>query len=360
MNGKEIIDSLLKNKKAPRMGLYDSPWGETLGAWVKEGYPEENGKPENPADHFFFDMECAGGWFDWAPKQGVHELLQETDEWVVTRNGAGAAFKNWKHKAGTPEHIDFHMSTREIWESDYREHVKPCESRIGAGNKDALIAVRKKNIWAYYGGLGLWEYMRSSMGDLVMFEALAADQEWVLDFNKVYTDFYKGMYGLLFEKAGLPDGIWVCDDLGYKNGLYCSPAALEKLFAPFYKEIVDFFKSFGLPVVFHCCGGIEEAVPILIDCGFDAINPLERKAGCDPLRLAKKYGDRLAFIGGMDAVTLESGDRARMFREADALIDGMKDLGAAYIFASDHSLSPLVRYSDFMAVVERFWSKATY
>jgi hypothetical protein len=33
-------------------------------------------------------------------------VLEETDEWEVKRNGSGAALKYWKHKMGTPKHID--------------------------------------------------------------------------------------------------------------------------------------------------------------------------------------------------------------------------------------------------------------
>ncbi|MBC7237709.1 MAG: hypothetical protein H5T69_17850, partial [Chloroflexi bacterium] len=36
---RQIVDNLLRKKPAERVGLMDSPWGDTLVAWVQQGYP---------------------------------------------------------------------------------------------------------------------------------------------------------------------------------------------------------------------------------------------------------------------------------------------------------------------------------
>ena len=190
------------------------------------------------------------------------------------------------------------------------------------------------------------------MGDVCMYESLLLDPEWIHDYNRVYTDFFIAHYRVLIEEAGKPDGIWIYEDLGYKNGLFCSPTVLEALISPYYKELVDFFHSYDLPVVLHSCGGIEAALPLIVAAGFDALNPMEVKAGCDVLRFAEQVGDRLAFIGGLDARVLESGDRERIRSEVIRLVEGMKNIGARYVFGSDHSISTNVRYADFQYALE--------
>ena len=124
-SSRDIIDGLLRKRPVERMGVNDAPWGDTLAKWVKEeSYPTgEDGKPVPPVEVFDFDMAGCGGWFDAMPLRGHREILAETDDWVVKRNGAGAAFKTWKHKSGTPEHIDFRMTSRAIWDRDYRPHL---------------------------------------------------------------------------------------------------------------------------------------------------------------------------------------------------------------------------------------------
>ena len=88
--------------------------------------------------------------------------------------------------------------------------------------------------------------------------------------------------------------------------------------------------------------------------GFQAVNPLEAKAGCETLALADRYGDRLAFKGGLDVRVLESGDRGLIQREVVRLVEGMKARGAGYIFGSDHSVSTNVAYPDYEYAVQVF------
>ena len=109
MPPREIIDRLMRKKPAPRMGVSDSPWGDTLAKWVaEEGYPKDAaGNPVSPCDHFGFDLAGVGGWFDALPLRGFSETVEENDESRAVRNGAGAVLRWWKNKSGTPEHVDF-------------------------------------------------------------------------------------------------------------------------------------------------------------------------------------------------------------------------------------------------------------
>jgi uroporphyrinogen decarboxylase len=118
--------------------------------------------------------------------------------------------------------------------------------------------------------------------------------------------------------------------------------------------MVAFFHGYGLKVELHSCGNVTQALPLIARAGFDALNPLEAKAGCDALCFAREYGDRLAFFGGLDVRVLESGDRALIRSEVARLAQGMRALGARYVFGSDHSLTPLIRLADYQYAVEVF------
>ncbi len=363
MTSREVVDNLVRKRKAERVGVSDAPWGDTLEKWVAEGYPAgEDGKPVAAVDHFGFDLCGVGGWFDIMPIRGEEEVLEETTDWVIKRNGAGAARKWWKNKSGTPEHIDFRMTSREIWERDYRPHLLEVDrSRLDIeGAKKELERRKQQGLWTHYGHLFIWENMRQSMGDVCMYESLIADPEWIHDYNRVHTDLYKAHFAILIEEAGKPDGFWFYEDLGYRNGLFCSVQTLEELIFPYFKEMVDFFHSYDLPVVLHSCGGITEAVPLVVAAGFDGLNPMEVKAGCNTLKLADEYGDRLTFFGGLDARILESGDRSLIRSEVTRLVEGMKEIGASYVFGSDHSLSTNIRYDDFKYALEIYREHMMY
>jgi len=382
----ENLRRLFAKQPAEYVPLFDSPWGDTLKKWVTQGYPTQKNKrkvkekaveggkeverevekefddPVGTVEHFGFDMAGVGGWFDMMPLKGFSEVIEETDEWRVTRNGAGAAFKYWKNKSGTPEHVDFRMTSREVWDRDYRPHLLAVDrTRVGIdGAKKALEEWRGKKRWTYFGHLFIWECMRQSLGDICLYQSLLLDPAWIHDYARVYTDFYKGHYKLLFDEAGVPDGMWMYEDLGYNKGLFASPKVLAELIFPYFREAVGFFHGYGLPVVLHTCGSTREALPLIVEAGFDGLNPMEVAAGNDTLEYAEKYGDKLLFVGGFDKRIIESHDRRLIRREVTKFMKGMKARGARFVFASDHSISTNTDYADFLYAHEVYREHRMY
>ena len=283
-------------------------------------------------------------------------MVEETPEWKVVRNGAGAALKWWKNKSGTPEHMDFRMTSRAVWDKDYRPHLLELDrQRVDVqGTRTALERRRGQGLWTYYGHLFIWENMRQSMGDICLYESMLLDPEWIHDYARVHTDFFKMHYRVLFEEAGIPDGVWMFEDMGYREHLFCSPEVFGRLIFPYFRELVEFFHGYDLPVVLHTCGLVEPLLDMIVEAGFDGLNPMEVKAGNDPLRIARTHGKKLALIGGLDARILESHDRGLIRRETNKLIEGMKSAEARFVFASDHSISTNVDYDDYRTALETF------
>ena len=356
MTPKENTRKLMSGRLPERVAFHDNIWGETLVRWVGEGYPvDAHGAPVDPADHFGYDLLLTGG-IDPMPFRGAETVLEESAEWVVRRNGAGAIHKYWKDKCGAPEHVGFDLSGRDVWDAQYRRRlITPDRERIAFGGLRHLFKkAREQEKFLCCHNPFLWENMRGMLGDACMLENMCLDPEWIHDYNRVYTDFYKAHYQLMFDELGCPDGISISEDMAYNKGLFCSPAKLRELFLPYTREFVDFCHAHGLTVTLHSDGDIREALPLIIEAGIDAINPLEAKANCRAVDVAGKYAGRLAFKGGLDARILESGDPSLIKKEVAVLVDGMKELGARYIFGSDHSVSPKVSYDSFRWAVETY------
>ena len=70
------------------------------------------------------------------------------------------------------------------------------------------------------------------------------------------------------------------------------------LLKPVHKRAADGAHAKGLSVELHSCGDVRALVPDLVEIAIDVLNPLEVKAGMDPIALKQQYGDRLAFHGG--------------------------------------------------------------
>ena len=69
-------------------------------------------------------------------------------------------------------------------------------------------------------------------------------------------------------------------------------------------------------------------------------------------KFVEQYGDQLAFVGGLDARILESGDRDIIRKGVTDFMTGMKERGARFIYGSDHSLSTNIDYDDFLYSLE--------
>lgn len=358
-----VMEELVSGRPSTRMGLRENIWGQTLRKWIEEGYPTDaEGNPVDPSVHFGHDMAGAAGGFDLWPKRGYREVVEETDEWHIIRNGSGAELKHWKRRAGTPEHIRFHMTSREIWEEQYRPYLLELDrERLNLDRARRSLELRaKQGKWTIFGSMFIFEHMRQSLGDICMYQSFLTDPEWIRDYCSVFTDFYITHARVIFEEAGKPDGFRICEDMGYKGSLLVSPESLKELIFPFYRKLVDFFHSYDVPVLLHSCGCVTEALPMILDAGFDMLDPLERAAGCDPREFAELTEGKIALSGGFDKRVLESGDRGAIRREVTDLLDFMRGNRVPYIFSTDHSVSTNTAYGDYQYMVDVFRDNSGY
>ena len=95
----------------------------------------------------------------------------------------------------------------------------------------------------------------------------------------------------------------------------------------------------------------------LVEIGIDCLNPLEVKAGMQPLLLKEKYGKRLALHGGINAVLWN--DKEAITEEIRRVVPKLKE-GGGYIFSSDHSIPNSVSLDNFKAIVEEVKKCGTY
>ena len=93
---------------------------------------------------------------------------------------------------------------------------------------------------------------------------------------------------------------------------------------------------------------------MILEAGFVGLHPLERKAGCDLIEFADEYGDQLIFIGGLDVRILETNDRELIKREIKQLLEAMKTRQVGYVFGSDHTITPTVRYDTYRFALDTY------
>jgi uroporphyrinogen decarboxylase len=97
------------------------------------------------------------------------------------------------------------------------------------------------------------------------------------------------------------DVILFGDDLGMQSGPQVSPAMYREYFQPRERAMWQLVKQRAphLKIMLHCCGGVRELLPGLIDAGLEAINPVQVTCrGMESAGLKRDFGNRLTFWGG--------------------------------------------------------------
>jgi uroporphyrinogen-III decarboxylase len=103
-----------------------------------------------------------------------------------------------------------------------------------------------------------------------------------------------------FGEAGV-EVVFYSDDFAQHGRSILSRKDFETFILPRYKQLYDACKKQNMIVVQHSCGFVDEFLPLVIDAGLDAIQSLEPAACVDLAGLKEKYGDKIAFLGGMDS-----------------------------------------------------------
>ncbi len=132
------------------------------------------------------------------------------------------------------------------------------------------------------------------------------------------------------------------DDLGMQSGPQVSPAMYREYFKPREKEMWQIVKKQQphLKIQLHCCGGVRELLPDLIDAGLDAINPVQITCrGMDPAGLKRDFGSRLTvWGGGCDTRdVLISGTPAQVKDHVLRLVDVWRP-GGGFVFQQVHNI----------------------
>jgi uroporphyrinogen decarboxylase len=353
MTSKERIARILRREPVDRIGCFESFWSDTVRKWRAEGHL---GEDESPVDHFGLDLRHAG-WFDLIADLDFEEqIIEETDEHKLVRNGNGSLLRRWKDKAGTPEHVDFSVKDRAGWEEHTRPHLTNEDNyrrRIEFESyRETRAKCAEEELFFCWGGVNVFECMHPVCGHENMLMGMALDPGWVREMCDVYADLTIDLFEILFAEEGAPDGVYFFEDMGFKEKPFMSPAMYKEIVWPAHKRLFDYAHSKGLPVTVHSCGYVEPLVPGLIEAGMDCLQAMEVKAGMDLVHLKKRFGDHIAFCGGLDVRTMVANDRDAIEAELQKKLPAAM-AGGGYILHSDHSIPDQVEYDTYKFFLDR-------
>jgi len=343
MTTRERFRLTFEHKEADRVPLCAGPWHTTVARWRREGLPEG----VNHVDHFGLD-HLATIRADNSPRYPV-KVLEETDEYVVKTTRWGCTQRTWKHAASTPEHIDYTVKDPEKW-AEAKARITPSRDRIDWKNLEENYAGwREKGRWIQAGFWFGFDITHSHfIGTERVLIAMFERPEWCVDMFNHLLDVDIALFDMVWDAGYEFDCIVWPDDMGYKGTQFFSIDMYRELLKPVHKRAIEWAHAKGIKAHLHSCGNINPFVPELVEIGLDALNPLEVKAGMDPIHLKKTYGKDLVFKGGINAVLWTKPDEIKA--EMERVLPVMKE-GGGYIFSSDHSIPDAVSFQDYTEIV---------
>ena len=119
-----------------------------------------------------------------------------------------------------------------------------------------------------------------------------------------------GRYMAILRKGlpaarGVCDICWLGDDYAGNDGLLMRPELWRKFIKPYLAEQVRLIREHGLPVMIHSCGSVREILPDLIEIGISALLVFQTSAaGMDAGSIARDFGGKMVFYGGIDIQNL--------------------------------------------------------
>ncbi len=357
MTGKERMLRILNHQPVDRIGLYEHFWNDTYQTWESQGHIAAG---QSYADVFDFDMQEFWAFNLIADLDFEPQILREDAETYTTLDGNGATLRRHKFHDTTPEHIDFSVQEREDWERLIKPHLTADPRRIDfEGYRKAKAEAAAAGRFFVWSGVNVFECMHPVCGHEYMLMGMVDDPEWIADMANTYAELTIQLQTMLFEKEGWPDGIWYYEDMGYKGAPFMSPAMYRALIQPAHEKTIAFAHDHGLPVIMHSCGYIEPLLPGMIEAGIDALQVIEVKAGMALLKLHALYGDKIAFMGGIDVRALYTNDRAVIDAELEAKIPtAMK--GYNFMLHSDHSIPNTVEFDTYKYFIQKGLELGTY
>lgn len=359
MTSYERVLRTLERKQVDLLPACVSPWGATVERWKREGHIRED---EDVAEHFEQDIR-SGGWLNSTADLDFQPVvIEETEETILTLDGNGAKLRRHKLHDSTPEHVDFTVKDRRGWEEHIKPHLLDVDRRRipFEGYREAKKFAAEKQRFFCWAGVAPFEQMHPVCGHEYLLIGMAEDPEWVKDMVMTYARMTIMHLETLFAEEGKPDGMFFYEDMGFKNKPFMSPAMYREIMQPGHKLLFDYAHSLGCKVIVHSCGYIEPLVPGLIEAGMDCLQAMEVKAGMDLPTLFKKFGDRIAFFGGLDVRTLIANDRAAIDAELEKKVKPVMEGGGGFIVHSDHSEPPEVDHETMHYFIDRGRQYAKY
>lgn len=161
------------------------------------------------------------------------------------------------------------------------------------------------------------------------------------------------IYGYYEKVIGLKSlvGFFQGEDMGFKTGTLISPKFLREYILPWHKKIAQLAHDHDLVYILHSCGNLEAIMDDLIDdVKIDAKHSFEDEI-MPVTQFKKKYGDRVAVLGGVDVDKLCRLEEAELRAYVRNIMDECSQ-GGGYALGTGNSVTNYLPLQNFLIMLD--------
>ncbi|MDP6124220.1 MAG: uroporphyrinogen decarboxylase family protein [Candidatus Latescibacteria bacterium] len=329
-------------------------WGETITRWRKEGLSED------VLAHDYFEMEKwaylpVNSGFTMLPLDPTfeHKELERDDKYVVYQDRYGIVRRQsaTHPERSMPQWLKFPIETPADFETMRKNQLDPDVSTRYPDWAEMHEDYYDRDYPLGMTVCGAYGTPRNCFGEERLAYVYYDDPDLIHEIMRWWLDFYTRLITRVTDNFEGLDFILLWEDMAHKTGPLISPDFVKRFMMPYYEPLNDHIKSCGIPVIWlDTDGNADSLLDMFVGSGVDAICPFEIAAGMEPQNARKRFGNKLALLGGVDKrAVAEGGDamKKEVMRKVPALLES-----GGYVPGIDHATPPDTSFDDHRAFVD--------
>ena len=277
--------------------------------------------------------------------RGIASERREKDGFEIIEYESGARTRQVLDNDITysmPDFQVYHVRDRASWEF-YRDRVTPGNPWSAERLDEACRKYddRSRPLVVYVGST--WGMIRDEVLGPENASTILYDDPDLFREMVAWEDWKRRTYVFPLIERLRPEILQASEDNCYKNGMLISPRHFREFCMPSYREIARVAHDCGVAVVaVDSDGNTMELVPMLVECGVNALFPFEVKAGNDLPALRARFPE-FVLMGGLEKEVLNEGNDALIRPEIMSKVPGLLTAGR-YFPNGDHGIQPPVTF----------------
>jgi hypothetical protein len=291
-------------------------------------------------------VDCGGECGPFGTPEPI--VLEETEEYLVQRDHLGRTSKLCKATATLPLPLDFPVKTMEDWQALKPFYIDDAR-RVDADAVRGALTSQRDGAMVRAEIPGAWDTLRELMGEEEGCMAFYLQPDLVRDILHTIRETSVRVLQRVQESLTI-DQLFIHEDMAGKSGPLIGPDQVREFVAPYYRACWETVSSNGTRLFNQDSDG--DMMPVLeafLDCGVNVMHPFEPAAGMDMVAVRKKYGRRLAILGGIDKHVLRR-SIGEIDRELQYKMQPLMQTGGT-VFGLDHRIpngTPLENYRHYV------------